>query len=185
MIVYLITNEVTGKYYVGQTSYSLDQRFKAHMRIVKSGGVCRKLYASIRKHGKGNFTAQVLSEAKTTDELDNLEKLWITCLNATDLEVGYNIAPGGAVNRGFKWSKESRDKLSKANMGNQYGKGAVCSEEKREKIRASLIGHTVSEETRKKISKARALQPDPKGWHHTEEAKRKMSLAKRNRGIHG
>ena len=53
---------------------------------------------------------------------------------------------------GYKWSPESCAKLSKTNTGNKHCLGIPCSEEKKDKIRESLKGHSVSLETREKIS---------------------------------
>jgi len=49
-MVYLITNEVNGKHYVGQTTRTVEQRFKEHMESPYPIG------KAIRKYGAENFT---------------------------------------------------------------------------------------------------------------------------------
>ena len=62
MFVYIITNRINGKQYVGQTHKSIEQRFKKHceenthknMPIVKA----------IHKYGKENFDIHLLHRKK-------------------------------------------------------------------------------------------------------------------------
>jgi hypothetical protein len=59
-------------------------------------------------------------------------------------------------------------------------KGHLVSTETRQKIRTALLGHFVSPEARAKMSKSRMGLPSGnkgKHFHHTEEAKKKISLA--------
>lgn len=59
MEIYLITNLINGKQYVGQTIYTAEQRFKQHLR--------GDLYIdkAIRKYGVENFKLEVLCRCKT------------------------------------------------------------------------------------------------------------------------
>ena len=52
MFIYLITNTITGKNYVGQTKRSLDQRFKSHLYEAEKMKYNMYLHNSIRKYGK-------------------------------------------------------------------------------------------------------------------------------------
>lgn len=143
MQIYQITNLVNGKYYIGQTSQSLTDRFKGHIRDSKNKRTrgCPVLHAAIRKYGEENFVVESLCLASDTKELNNLEKLWIVSLDSTNKDVGYNILFGGEGTRGFKWSKESRAKLSASKIGNKANVGRVLSEETKKKISESLMGH--------------------------------------------
>ena len=154
--IYLITNEVTGKYYVGQTSLGVQTRFKNHMSAARTNMKrgCKRLQRSIRKHGEKAFSVQELGVASTNEEGNALETLWITSLDATNTEVGYNLCPEGKSTRGFRWSPESRSKLSISCVGNKHGLGIPCSEEKKSRISKTLNSHVVSQETRDKIKKS-------------------------------
>ena len=52
--VYLIFDKVNGKMYVGQTTRTLERRFKEHAKAASSLG------RAIRKHRKENFRCEVL-----------------------------------------------------------------------------------------------------------------------------
>lgn len=61
--IYLITNKVNGKRYVGQTSKTVEERFRDHIEdcyTTKYNN--RPLYKAIKKYGVNNFTIEVLEE---------------------------------------------------------------------------------------------------------------------------
>jgi hypothetical protein len=53
--VYVITNLINGKQYVGQTIQSVAKRFKQHSSDNRSG---RHMHASIKFHGEENFSIE-------------------------------------------------------------------------------------------------------------------------------
>src|SRR5208337_3816621 len=76
-VIYCITNEITGKYYIGQTIQNPRKRFNDHMTMQPEKSGARSLASSIRKHGRENFTMDILAKCLDRDELDRLEALWI------------------------------------------------------------------------------------------------------------
>jgi group I intron endonuclease len=86
-IIYLITNKVNGKTYVGKTTKSLEERFKRHMYNCKEGNTY--LYKAMRKHGSENFKAEILEET-SPEKLDKQERYWILKLTPE-----YNMTSGG------------------------------------------------------------------------------------------
>ena len=89
--IYLITNQINGKQYVGQTSFSLQQRFKTHYYdALKETAKHRPLYSAIRKYGIDNFTISLIEE---TDFPNEREQYWIKKLQT--YETGYNATLGG------------------------------------------------------------------------------------------
>lgn len=59
--IYKITNNITGKCYIGQTREETpEKRWKAHRSSIKSGKGCVALINSFRKHGLNNFKFEVL-----------------------------------------------------------------------------------------------------------------------------
>jgi len=67
------------------------------------------------------------------------------------------LMTGNTYMNGRKLSEETREKLRISSTGNQYAKGGsgyIPTLEHREKLRKAGMGHTVSEETRKKIGEA-------------------------------
>lgn len=105
--IYLITNLVNGKVYVGKTSKSLDKRLRKHKEAANSGRKTR-LYASMRKHGSHNFVISQIAETEEEDEANRLECLWIFLMYAKETTHGYNMTDGGDGRIGIKDSPETR-----------------------------------------------------------------------------
>lgn len=104
MIVYLVTNNVNGKQYVGQTRQDLKHYLYRQGWAAKYRRSKPKLYAAIRKHGIKNFSIEILVDCETQAHLDFLEILFI-CALKTQL-YGYNIADGGGGRPGIPpWNK--------------------------------------------------------------------------------
>ena len=116
MIIYLITNKLNGKQYVGQTVRSLDERLREHRRSKKSLGG-----KAFKKYGKDAFVTEILHETYDIVELNRLEAYEIAQRN-TLAPKGYNIASGGDGTLGYRHSKEAKDKMSKARKGKYSGK---------------------------------------------------------------
>lgn len=83
-------------------------------------------------------------------------------------EFGYNSTSGGDI---FVMNQETKDKISKAMIGNQNGLGHPCSEEKKRKISEAQKGREFSEEHKLKLSIAAKNRHVP----CSEEKKEKLS----------
>ena len=83
MIIYLITNTVNGKLYVGQTIHGLSWRWNIHKAMARRGN---KVYfhAAIRKYGEEAFVPSVLASAENVQELNELEIAFIAKLKTAD-----------------------------------------------------------------------------------------------------
>jgi len=141
--IYLITNQVTDKRYVGYTD-NIERRWASHRHYGTLGkGSCKRLYASMKKHGLENFKFEILEEGIRTRELARTREKQLIESMGTHVK-GYNATPGGtggdmsdvpgwreAVAR----SRESRSPESYATCG--------------------MRGKTHTKETRKKQSEAR------------------------------
>lgn len=90
-VIYLITNCINGKKYVGQTVQKLTQRFQQHCAIQ---GKCRAVESAIAKYGKENFTIEELATAYSQDELNALEMRYIKEFKSI-APTGYNLMSGG------------------------------------------------------------------------------------------
>jgi group I intron endonuclease len=161
MFVYLITNKVNGKVYVGQTTYAdPDKRWSVHKALAKNGSDgCPKLLRAMRKHGIDSFTFEVLVSTSTQEDLDKFEIEFIEKYNS--IKTGYNVKEGGS--RG-KHSDETKAKMSATRRANPD----LCK---------TRLGDTASEETRKKMSETHKRignrPPAP-----TEEAQAKATAAR-------
>lgn len=70
MTVYLITNLINGKKYVGQTIQSIKRRWDFH---VCGASRCIALNSAIKKYGKENFKIESIYEAHSLEELTTKE----------------------------------------------------------------------------------------------------------------
>src|SRR5580700_10607142 len=94
MIIYLITNKVNGKVYIGQTINTLSKRWSCHKFNSKTGNTY--LYRAIRQDGLHNFSIEVLSdEASTKYQLNQQEQFYISLFHSNNSDYGYNLTGGG------------------------------------------------------------------------------------------
>ncbi len=89
--LYVITNNINGKQYVGKTYDSLSNRWRDHLKKSKSE-INRPLYRAIAKYGKDSFSIKEIAEYEE-DILENEEELLIVQLNTYGN--GYNATLGG------------------------------------------------------------------------------------------
>lgn len=92
--IYVITNDVNGKQYVGQTVNSIKYRFKEHLRNKEYFDY--PLYRAMKKYGTEHFSIEQLEECPI-EELNNKEIYWIKKLNT--YYNGYNATLGGEGTR--------------------------------------------------------------------------------------
>lgn len=86
--VYLITNLVNGKKYIGQhRSSSFDQSYWG------SGKLLRSAYKKYPEDSQ--WSREVLEECDSKESLNEREKFWISYYNAVNSSQFYNITPGG------------------------------------------------------------------------------------------
>lgn len=100
-VVYLITNTINQKKYVGLTLRNPPhKRFEEHIQKAsiekerRKGGLAEALYLQ----GKNNFSFQILQTAKTQNDLQILEKRLIEEHNSLS-PGGYNLSKGGTIGR--------------------------------------------------------------------------------------
>ena len=111
--IYKITNNLTGKIYVGRTNKTLEKRFQKHKQDAYRG-VDTYFYRAIRKYKIENFKIELID---TIDSIDNAivkESFYIDSLNSFRPN-GYNttkMTDGGLVD-----SPEVKLKKRKAQQG--------------------------------------------------------------------
>lgn len=142
MIVYKITNDINDKIYIGQTVGSLNERWRRHTWDCTIKRNAMAITSAIIKYGIENFHIEKIYEASNIDELNEMEKYYISSYNSLSPN-GYNLCTGGNNKR---LSDETKKKISESN------KGKVASEESKKKMSISQAGKVVSEETKKKLS---------------------------------
>ena len=93
--IYVITNLINSKTYVGKTTSTIDERWQEHCRDSKKER-CEKrpLYDAFNKYGIENFKIEELEYIEDENELSNKEIYWINELQ-TYGHNGYNATKGG------------------------------------------------------------------------------------------
>ena len=91
-IIYCYTNKINNKKYIGQTINPKDRftKHKSAINNVSDNEYNTPLHRAMRKYGYENFDYEILSEAKTIEELNKLEIYYIEKLN-TSIPNGYKI----------------------------------------------------------------------------------------------
>ena len=173
--IYLVTNLVNGKTYIGQHKYkNLNDSYMGTGSLIK---------AAIKKYGKENFKKEILySRIKNQDTADDIEKLTISRYRKLG-KAEYNILDGGqGVDRfGFKPDASFREKC-KANTLKMWA--SLSEEERKERIsksaknRKRTSGWHLSETSKKNIGRGASKEVrGPKSL----ETRRKLSKANKGR----
>jgi len=177
--IYVIVNEINGKVYIGSTK-DLKGRWAGHRASLRHDNHENShLQHSWNKYGEGAFEFGILEYLDDLDELVKAEQFWMDIYREEGKEL-YNFGLVAAApargyrhteeakqklreaNLGKKLSKETRYKIGKAKMGNQYALGCKRSKETRQKISESLKGRKMppkSKEAKLKWSRARMGHP--------------------------
>lgn len=181
--IYLTTNLVNGKIYIGQHVISSDKR--ANATYIGSGELFKR---ALNKYGKENFKRKILRVCYTQKELNTWEYVYIKKYKSQDKNIGYNIADGDILSSKFNPAKlpEVRKKISestKERFKNPFnhpslGRKNPHNDEWKKKHSETMRGRKHSEETKRKISDAqKGSKNHMYGKHLSEETKEKLSLA--------
>lgn len=152
--VYIHTNKINGKKYVGQTIFgnNPNERWRNGTGYVHSP----YFWNAIQKYGWDSFEHDVIASKLTKEEADNFERLLIEKLNTCDNSCGYNMTCGGDGQSGRSLTEETKQKISKA-----------------------LKGRKLTDETKMKIGKA--SEGRNVGRRHTEDELEKMSQPRKRK----
>lgn len=99
--IYIITNIVNGKEYIGITRRGYLVRFYDHIKTSRKSNTKRGnyvLYRAMRKHGVENFKVELLEQVDTYEEAKLKEQEYISIFNSyykSSLNWGYNMTVGG------------------------------------------------------------------------------------------
>lgn len=145
MLIYCATNKINGKKYIGQTTKSLEERRLSHIHDSKYHDD-RLFLRALRKYGIESFEWEILCECSSVEDMVRKEIEFIEKFDT--YKSGYNAHRGGQYR-----TEDIIKKMSKT-------------------LSNTLMGHKLSEETKRKISKSR------KGYKYSDEAKEKMSASR-------
>lgn len=102
--IYLWTNLINGKKYVGQT-----QAFYNRMSQYKYGAFNTYMKHAIDKYGVDNFDITILEYDVPSNQLDEREQYWIDYYKSYQHEYGYNICQFAGTTRGRLHTDETKE----------------------------------------------------------------------------
>ena len=160
-IVYIHTNKLNGKKYVGITSQTPNERWRNGNGYKGS----TYFYNAIQKYGWNNFEHEIYKSNLSKEKACDLEVRLIAELKTNNEEFGYNLDSGGSCG---KHSEFTKNKLKQMFTGRTFSNetienmkraakirgGHLCTNETKQKISKSKLGHPVSEDTKEKLRKA-------------------------------
>lgn len=167
--IYLITNQINGKRYIGQAhchigkkkvKHGTEGRWMYHLRDASLKTSTSILHRAINKYGKHNFQVKTIFICKSS-QLDYYENKYIRQYNSLSPH-GYNLRMGGSHG---KYSEEAKRNISNAISGEKH----------------RLYNKHQPESTRRKISEAMMGSGNHRyGVICTPEYREKMSELKRS-----
>jgi len=184
MIIYLTTNLVNGKKYIGLDMNNDNNYFGSGVHIKRA----------IKKYGKENFTKEILETCNNREELLLCEKKWIKEYGAVESKEFYNVHEGGIGGDITQYMDETKIFEWKKNISNgKRGKtkGIPLSEKNKKGIseglkkyyenggKAPLEGKHRDDETKRKISESN------KGKEFTEEHLKNLKESFKDRDYNG
>lgn len=90
--IYLITNDINNKVYVGKTTETISNRYSKHIYDAKNSKDNSAIHMAMRKYGIEHFIVQKIEECPI-DVLSQKEIYWIKYYDSYNN--GYNLTPGG------------------------------------------------------------------------------------------
>jgi hypothetical protein len=193
MVIYLVTNLVNNKKYIGMDSINCPYYLGSGLYIKKA----------IKKYGRENFKKEILQVCSSKKELIEAEKYWIDFYDAVSNKKFYNIREGGqggdiryymnndeiiqwkknisiskiGIRKGVPLSEKNKIGISeslklfyKNNISPNMGRNQ--SEETKTKIRNALVGREFSEEHKKNMRRNNIENKEPS---ITKEKRDKLS----------
>ena len=122
--VYITTNNLNGRMYVGQKKIDDWGVWKNYL------GSGKAFKQAVKKYGKENFEREVLGFAYSPEDLNRMEAEYILDLDCVSDPQYYNLVEGGTVT-GMIHSERTKDIMR------EKAKGRVASEETKRKMSAS------------------------------------------------
>lgn len=182
--IYLTTNLINGKQYVGQHSTN-----NLNDGYVGSGTIMLK---AIKKYGKENFKVDIMQFCINQEEMNFFEDKYIIWYETMSPK-GYNLRSGGRER--FILSEELREILRNSHIGYEYSeeqrinhKKAMNREDVKAKLREASKRAWADPEIRKKyeasLKDQNVIEKRRKsfmGFKHSDESKAKVSKIQKNR----
>lgn len=164
-IIYLLTNKVNSKVYIGVTN-NYTKRMREHRGTYNNYLISK----AIKKHGWNNFNSQILLETEDAEfAYEVAESSFIQQYQSNNPEKGYNLTEGGQGTLGFSPTLETRQRMREKKLGKKLTPEHI------QKISESALGRTFTKETKNKISNKLKGNKNFQGKTFTDEVKQILS----------
>jgi hypothetical protein len=203
-IIYLHTNRVTGRGYIGQTCTTMWRRWKQHVWDARHNQGPRAFARAIRKHGADVWDHQILDVVTSQEGANIAERVWIK-QRRTLVPNGYNLSEGG---RNFTTHPTTRKRIGDASRAryaamtpeqrHQHGlkvqaartpeervaiakrRSAAWTPEQRSNMLKKAWANATPEQRATRIKNARAALPDGGVWATLSQEQRAAAIEKGN-----
>lgn len=186
--IYVITNDINHKQYVGKTNKTVEKRFKEHIGDSRKKR-CEKrpLYKAMNKYGVEHFYIEVLEEC-SAEIVAIREEYWISKLNTYGSN-GYNATRGGDSKKYYDYQEIANMYLKLQNQqktAQYFGCDALTVKTACEECNVSTCSS--QDLVRQKYSKRILMLPDNITFNSINEAAKylkenKYTQAKEIKGI--
>lgn len=106
--IYKITNRVNNKVYIGQTRFTVEHRWKQHLKNFNIEHRKQPLYMAFCKYGLDNFYVETIEEC-SIDKLNEREIFWIAKYDS--FKNGYNATLGGSKGCKYFWNDNQYEEI--------------------------------------------------------------------------
>ena len=105
--IYKITNRVNNKVYIGQTHFTVEHRYKQHIKNFNIEHRQQPLYKAFAKYGIENFNVETIEEVEC-EKLNEREIYWIAYYDS--FKNGYNATLGGN-GKIYQWTDSQYEEI--------------------------------------------------------------------------
>lgn len=173
--IYITTNMVNGKRYLGQKRFDEWNKWKTYL------GSGKAFKNALKKYGKENFSRNIIYFCYSEEELNKVEYDLSVFLNVVESEDWYNLEYGGNGCSGYHHTEETKRHLSEIFSGENhpwYGRhhseeSKAIMSEKRKGVTPANKGKQATEDTKQKLREAWVNRPRV----FSDDVKQKMSAA--------
>lgn len=188
--VYVATNSINGRSYIGKTKMPLLKRIRCHKSAAVNGG-SMGFHGAIRKYGFEAFRWNMLFVSECEAALYDAERELIAAARDRGERL-YNRSDGGEGATGAAWTSAARKKLSDTTKGRTFSpetrarlsaalKGKAKSPEHTEKMRAAKTGSKIKPWTPERRAKMQIYIDRARGTKKPPEVIEKMREGGRRR----
>jgi group I intron endonuclease len=174
--IYLSTNLINGKKYIGQTSKRFNEQYFGSGKAISK---------AIKKYGVRNFSREILFVVFNEIDMMPFEQQFIEQFDAINNQRFYNISPGCNRTSGFKGRKhteETKAKMRLNGLTNHSHKGKKMSKEvceRMSKAKKGISNHSIAQ-----LEKVRLTGLKNKGRKWSAEQRLKIAETKAKKKLH-